>query len=115
MALQTAPDHPTMVPSTTGPSPNPPGPVVIPASVGCYDPVVTDFEGENTGHPGEGDPNEPHEFLAADTYVPLGPFSGGGAAIRGLLTPETVATGREDRCALCGRPADDPIHQLGAA
>jgi hypothetical protein len=104
-----------MVPSTTGPRSNPPGPVVIPASVGCYDPVVTDVEGENAGHPGEGDPNEPHEFLAADTYVPLGPFSGGGAAIRGLLTPETVATGREDRCALCGRPADDPIHQLGAA
>ena len=39
-------------------------------------------------------------LLAADTFVPLGPFSGGGAAIRGLLTPETVATGRADRC-LC--------------
>ena len=58
------------------------------------------------------DANEPHQFLAADTYVPIGPFSGGGAAIRGLLTPETVATGREDRCARCGRPADDPAHQL---
>ena len=58
------------------------------------------------------DPNEPHQFLAADTYVPIGPFSGGGAAIRGLLTPETVATGREDRCARCGRPADDPAHEL---
>lgn len=76
---------------------------------------MTDFESEDAGHPGHGDPNEPHEFLAADTYVPIGPFSGGGAAIRGLLTPETVATGREDRCALCARPADDPIHQLGAA
>ena len=76
---------------------------------------MTDSEHETAGHPGGGDPNEPHEFLAADTYVPLGPFSGGGAAIRGLLTHETVATGREDRCALCGRPADDPIHELGAA
>jgi hypothetical protein len=76
---------------------------------------MTGFEGENAGHPGGGDPNEPHEFQAADTYVPLGPFSGGGAAIRGLLTPETVATGRADRCALCGRPADDPIHQVKLA
>jgi len=64
------------------------------------------------GHDASGDaePIEPHEFQAADTYVPLGPFSGGGAAIRGLLTPETVEIGREDRCALCGRPADDPVH-----
>ena len=76
---------------------------------------MSDFESENAGHPGDGDPNEPHEFLPADTYVPLGPFSGGGAAIRGLLTPETVAIGREDRCALCERPADDPIHQVDEA
>ena len=78
---------------------------------GCYDRAMPDFDGVNTGHPGHADANEPHEFLAADTFVPLGPFSGGGAAIRGLLTPETVATGHEDRCAICGRPADDPIHQ----
>ena len=81
----------------------------------CYDRVMTDFDDVNTGHPGDADSNEPHEFLAADTYVPLGPFSGGGAAIRGLLTPDTVATGREDRCAVCGRPADDPIHQVDEA
>jgi hypothetical protein len=79
---------------------------------GCYDPAMPDFDDVNTGHPGDEDSNESHEFLAADTFVPLGPFSGGGAAIRGLLTPETVATGREDRCAVCGRPADDPIHQV---
>ncbi|HEY2887660.1 MAG TPA: hypothetical protein VGJ17_03535 [Candidatus Limnocylindrales bacterium] len=76
---------------------------------------MTEFEDGRAGHPGNADPNEPHEFLRADTYVPLGPFSGGGAAIRGLLTPDTVATGREDRCALCDRPADDPIHQVGSA
>jgi hypothetical protein len=75
---------------------------------------MPDFTHENPGHPGDADPNQPHEYEPADTYLPLGPFSGGGAAIRGLLTPETVATGRENRCALCDRPADDPIHQVGA-
>lgn len=63
--------------------------------------------------PDELDPLEAHEFLAADTYVPLGPFSGGGAAIRGLLTPEAVVNARADRCALCGRPSEDPIHTYG--
>lgn len=60
----------------------------------------------------EFEPTQPHAFLAADTFVPLGPFSGGGAAIRGLLTPEAVVNARADRCALCGRGHDDPIHGL---
>ena len=61
------------------------------------------------------DPLQEHPFLAADTFVPLGPFSGGGAAIRGLLTPEAVVNARADRCALCGRGHDDPIHGLADA
>jgi len=64
--------------------------------------------------PDELDPLEPHEFLAADTFVPLGPYNGRGAAIRGLLTPEAVANARADRCALCGRPSEDPIHIYSA-
>jgi hypothetical protein len=103
MAIKTALDHPTMVPSATGPR-----------GVDCYDRSVTDFD-DAEAHVDDGDPNQPHGFLAADTFVPLGPFSGGGAAIRGLLTPETVATGRADRCALCGRPNNDPIHVLAEA
>jgi hypothetical protein len=104
MAIKTALDHPTMVPSATGPR-----------GVECYDRSVTDFDEPDEARADGGDPNQPHGFLAADTFVPLGPFSGGGAAIRGLLTPATVATGRVDRCALCGRPNDDPIHVLAGA
>ena len=63
--------------------------------------------------PDELDLLQPHEFLAADTFVPLGPYNGRGAAIRGLLTPEAVVNARADRCALCGRPSEDPIHTFG--
>jgi hypothetical protein len=88
---------------------------VFRGAVGCYDRSVGEFDNADEAQADPGDPNQPHGFLAADTFVPLGPFSGGGAAIRGLLTPETVATGRADRCALCGRPSDDPIHVLADA
>ena len=74
---------------------------------------MSDDEGREDAQPDDVDPLEPHEFLPADTYVPLGPFSGGGAAIRGLLTPEAVVNARADRCAMCGRPGEDPIHIFG--
>ena len=70
---------------------------------------------DGSADPAGADPTKPHAFLAADTFVPLGPFSGGGAAIRGLLTPKAVVTARADRCALCGRPGEDPIHGLAQA
>jgi hypothetical protein len=76
---------------------------------------VTEFDNWADPDSGDADLTQPHEFLAADTFVPLGPFSGGGAAIRGLLTPENVVTGRADRCAECGRPSDDPLHILAGA
>ena len=71
---------------------------------------MSDSENADEDRPDELDPLEPHEFLAADTFVPLGPYNGRGAAIRGLLTPEAVVNARADRCALCGRPSEDPIH-----
>lgn len=74
---------------------------------------MSEADDSNEAQPEDVDPLEPHEFLAADTYVPLGPFSGGGAAIRGLMTPEAVVNARADRCALCGRPSEDPIHIFG--
>ena len=67
-------------------------------------------ESTAAAQPDDADPLEPHEFLAADTYVPLGPYNGRGAAIRGLMTPEAVVNARADRCAMCGRPSEDPIH-----
>ena len=70
---------------------------------------------DGSADPADADPTQPHAFLAADTFVPLGPFSGGGAAIRGLLTPEAIVTARADRGALCGRPGEDPIHRMAEA
>jgi hypothetical protein len=81
-------------------------------SGGCYDRRMSaDISGQTP--PDELDPLEPHGFLAADTFVPLGPYNGRGAAIRGLMTPEAVVTARADRCALCGRPSEDAIHIFG--
>ena len=71
---------------------------------------MSDSENADEDRPDEIDLLERHEFLAADTFVPLGPYNGRGAAIRGLLTPEAVVNARADRCALCGRPSEDPIH-----
>lgn len=74
---------------------------------------MRESESTGEGRPDELDPLGPHQFLAADTFVPLGPYNGRGAAIRGLLTPEAVANARADRCALCGRRSEDPIHIYG--
>ncbi len=71
--------------------------------------------GDGTPDPQETDPSEPHAFLAADTFVPLGPFSGRGAAIRGLMTPAAIVDSRADHCALCGRSRQDPFHGLADA
>jgi hypothetical protein len=116
MAIRTTSNHPTMVPSTPGSRPLPTG--VGAALGGCYDRSVDEFDNpgqDGSADPAGADPTKPHAFLAADTFVPLGPFSGGGAAIRGLLTPKAVVTARADRCALCGRPGEDPIHGMAQA
>jgi hypothetical protein len=76
---------------------------------------MTDVDDSDEALAAAAEPTRPHAFLPADTFVPLGPFSGGGAAIRGLLTPEAVVNARADRCALCGRGHDDPIHGLADA
>ena len=80
---------------------------------GCYDPWMSEPANADESRADELDPLAPHAFLAADTFVPLGPYNGRGAAIRGLMTPEAVVNARADRCALCGRPSEDPIHIYG--